>query len=86
VADRDEAGICEQHVGWLREVASAMGLPLQVTPLSVLLDRALDLLEVWDTWYREVPGDGSGAEAPMERGRALLLEAGRSAIPAGGGT
>lgn len=31
---RDEAGICESHVGKLRSVAAAMGLPLQIIPLN----------------------------------------------------
>lgn len=30
---KDEALICEQHVGQLRNIASAMGMYLQVAPL-----------------------------------------------------
>jgi hypothetical protein len=39
----DEAGICAEHVGKLRGIAAAMGLPLQVKPLTVgnLLDEAI---------------------------------------------
>ena len=35
---RDESTICEEHVGKLRGVAAAMGLPLQVIPLPVRTD------------------------------------------------
>lgn len=31
---KDEAAICEQHVDWLKSVAAALGLPLQVIPLQ----------------------------------------------------
>jgi pyrroloquinoline quinone (PQQ) biosynthesis protein C len=31
---RDEAGICEQHVGWLRNVAEALGMHLQTIQLE----------------------------------------------------
>lgn len=31
---KDEALICEDHVGKLREIASAIGLHLQIIPLS----------------------------------------------------
>jgi len=31
---QNEAFICEGHVGWLKQVASAMGLSLQVIPLG----------------------------------------------------
>lgn len=31
---RDEAGICEEHVGKLRAVADAVGLYLQLIPLA----------------------------------------------------
>lgn len=30
---RDETGICAEHVGKLRAVAEAMGLPLQIIPI-----------------------------------------------------
>lgn len=33
---RDEAFICTEHVGHLRAVANAIGLPLQVIPLTGL--------------------------------------------------
>jgi len=31
---KDEAVICDEHVDKLRSVASAIGLPLQIIPLS----------------------------------------------------
>ena len=34
----DEAGICEEHVGRLRDVSEAMGLHLQIIPLEQLTE------------------------------------------------
>ena len=40
---RDQAGICLSHSSWLRSVADAIGMPLQLIPVPVEKEESVEL-------------------------------------------
>jgi hypothetical protein len=75
---RDEAGVCEAHVGKLRGVANAMGLPLQVIPLEPAVPAAPErpLPRKVDTVFGSMPRRNVLSFAtPMERAVRAALDA-----------